>query len=381
MKLIHLSDLHLGKRLNEFSLVEDQEYILDQILLIIDRVMPDAVILAGDLYDKATPSGEAVMMLDRFLCALAARDLQVLAISGNHDSAERLSFGSSLMSARGVHLSPVYNGELQPLILQDEYGPVCFYLLPFLKASTVRQAFPEEDIPNAARAVEVAINKMSLPPETRKVLISHQFVTGAKTAGSEEILVGGEENVPAWLFAPFDYVALGHLHRAQEIKGRPGQIIRYCGAPLPYSFSEAGDEKSLSLVELGQKGDVRLQLYPLKPLRALRVLKGAYWELTLKSHYDRLNPEDYYAITLTDEEDVPEAFGRLRTIYPNLMKLDYDNARTRGGEALLQDEARPLKSPIELFSAFFEMQNKRPLSPGQREILLPLIQSVWEDPT
>ena len=217
MKLIHLSDLHLGKRVNEFSMIDDQKYILDEILKIIDGEHPDGVILAGDIYDKPVPSAEAVQLFDRFLCDLAERKLQVLAISGNHDSAERMAFGAKLMDASGIHMSPVYSGMTEPVILNDEHGPVYFWMLPFLKPAHVRRFYPDAEIESYTDAMKVAVDAMNADFSKRNVLITHQFVTGAGRSESEELSVGGSDNVDGTVFEGFDYVALGHIHRPQNM--------------------------------------------------------------------------------------------------------------------------------------------------------------------
>ena len=266
MKLMHLSDLHLGKRLNEFSLMEDQEYILNQILNIAQEQQPDGVLIAGDVYDKAIPSAEAVSLFDDFLYRLSQRRLPVFVISGNHDSAERIAFGSRLLDASGVHLSPVYSGQVAPITLWDEFGPVHFWLLPFLKPIHVRRFYPEEPTDTYSQAMSAAVSHLALNPEERNVLITHQFVTGASRSDSEELSVGGADHVDADIFQDFDYVALGHLHRPQNCGSAH---IRYCGTPLKYSFSEAKDEKSVTIAELREKGSLTVSTIPLKPLREL----------------------------------------------------------------------------------------------------------------
>ena len=234
MKLIHLSDLHLGKRVNEFSMLEDQQYILTEILHIIDEEQPDGVLIAGDVYDKTVPSAEAVALLDDFLVRLAKRDLQIFLISGNHDSPERMAFGGRLMEGSGVHLAPVYDGRVRPIPMTDAYGTVNFYLLPFVKPAHVRRCFPEREITTYTDALAAAIEAMGVDTNGRNVLLTHQFVTGAARCDSEELSVGGTDNVDVSVFDPFDYVALGHIHGPQRV-GR--DTVRYCGTPLKYSFS------------------------------------------------------------------------------------------------------------------------------------------------
>lgn len=376
MKLIHLSDLHLGKRVNEFSMLEDQAFILQEILRIIDEEQPQAVVLAGDIYDKSVPSGEAVQLFDGFLWELSSRKLQVFVISGNHDSPERLSFGGRLMEGSGIHLAPVYSGKVEPVVLEDAYGPVNVYLLPFLKPAHVRRYFPEEEIGTYTEALGKAVEALEIHKEQRNVLVTHQFVTGASRSDSEEISVGGSDNVDASVFDDFDYVALGHIHGPQNI-GSPR--IRYCGTPLKYSFSEVGQQKSVTVAELKEKGTLEVTARPLTPLRDLREIRGSYLEVTAKSFYEGRNREDYLHITLTDEEDVPDGAAKLRVIYPNLMRLDYDNARTRSRNLPEGAEEPAAKPPLELFEEFYERQNNQPMTEEQIRFSRELMETIWED--
>lgn len=375
MKLIHLSDLHIGKRVNEVSMLEDQEYILNQILEAIDLERPDAVLISGDVYDRSVPSAEAVTLFDAFLCSLAERKQQVFIISGNHDSAERLAFGGRLMEDKGIHLSPVYDGNITPIVLNDEYGTVHFWLLPFLKPAHVKRFYPDEGIESYTDACRVAVEKLGIDPVQRNVILVHQFVTGSATCDSEEISVGGTDNVDAAVFEAFDYVALGHIHGPQNIGS---ERIRYCGTPLKYSFSEAGHHKSITVVELGEKGSFDLRTIPLTPLRDMREIRGSYEEVTAKSFYENTAVEDYLHITLTNEEDVPEAVARLRVIYPNLMKLSYDNARTRSNAVIDGAVDVQKKSPLQLFGELYEQLNGQPMSDIQHDFMQELIESIWE---
>ena len=376
VKFVHLSDLHLGKRVNGFSMMEDQNYILKEILNIIDEERPDGVIVAGDVYDKAVPAAEAVCLFDDFLYELSNRQLSVFVISGNHDSPERIAFGSRLLDKSGIYLSPVYDGTAAPVVLWDAFGSVNVYLLPFLKPSHVRRYFEDESIESYTDALRTAIHAMKLDPKSRNILVTHQFVTGASRCESEEISVGGLDNVDASVFEPFDYVALGHIHGPQCI-GR--ETVRYCGTPLKYSFSEAGQEKSVTVAELGKKGEVSVRTVPLVPKRELFKLRGTYLDLTARSYYSDLDREAYYQITLTDEEDIPEAVGRLRVIYPNLMKLDYDNRRTRTAGQPFSSEAPEEKTPMEILEELYEKQNGGPMSSRQRVLAGELIEKIWED--
>lgn len=375
MKLIHLSDLHIGKRVNEFSLLEDQRYILEQILTVIDREQADGVLLAGDIYDKPVPPAEAVQVFDDFLTRLARRKVPTFAVSGNHDSAERVAFGARLMSGTGVYLSPVYDGRVTGISLEDEYGEVVVWLLPFVKPATVRHVFEEEEAGSYQDAVRIAVEHIGTDPDKRNVLVAHQFVTGAFRCESEEILVGGLDHVDVSVFDRFDYVALGHIHSPQSV-GR--ETVRYCGTPLKYSFSEAEQEKSVTVVELGHKGQVGIRTVPLRPLRDMRRIRGTYLELTALSFYQDTNTEDYIQAILTDEEDVPDGLKKLRVIYPNLMRLEYDNQRTRDSREISGACETEQKSELELFEEFYELQNNQPFSERQREFVTQLIQKIQE---
>jgi len=375
MKLIHLSDLHIGKRVNEFSMLEDQAYILEQILEVIDEEGPDGVMIAGDVYDKAVPSAEAVQLFDHFLVSLSGRQRKVFIISGNHDSPERLAFGSRIMSAGGIYLSPVYQGRLEPISLADDHGLVHIYLLPFVKPAHVQRYFPEESCDSYTAALQLALGQAPLNPKERNVLITHQFVTGATICDSEERAVGGSDQVDGSIFAAFDYVALGHLHGPQRV-GR--DTMRYCGTPLKYSLSELTHEKSITVVELGPKGAVTLRTVPLRPKRDLIALRGSFKELTAQALSQQHTREDYVHVTLTDEEDVFDAVGKLRGIYPNLMSLGYDNQRSRASAQLSDLMEIEAKSPLALFREFYEKQNNAQLSEEQEAYLLGLMEEIWE---
>ena len=341
MKLIHLSDLHLGKRVYDFNLLEDQAYILKEILKVIDTEEPDGVIIAGDIYDKSVPSTEAVELLDEFLVQLSRRDLQVFLISGNHDSPERLAFASRLIASAGIHMSPVYHGVIEPIVLTDAYGPLNVYLLPFVKPARVRRFFPDRKIESYQDALCAAIEALPIDWSGRNVLVTHQFVTGAVRSDSER--------------------------------------IRYCGTPLKYSFSEAEHVKSVTVTEIGEKGSLSVRTVPLHPMRDLREIEGTYEELTYRPNYEGTNTEDYLHITLTDEEDIPDAIGKLRLIYPNLMSLDYNNSRTRSAGVLSDPAEADRKSPLVLFEEFYKEQNGRSMSDEQKDFAREIMEHIWEE--
>ena len=377
MKFIHLSDLHIGKRVNGFSMLEDQKYILDQILMIAEDEMPDGVLIAGDSYDKPVPPAEAVQVFDAFLTGLADRNLPVFVISGNHDSPERLAFGGQLMKDRRVYMAPVYDGHLEPVQLEDRYGSLRVYMLPFIKPAVVRRCCPEEGIETFEDAVRWALEHMAehkKGEDGRNILITHQFVTGASCCDSEELSIGGLDQVSAELFDSFDYVAMGHIHGPQKV-GR--DTLRYSGTPLKYSFSEVNHRKSVTVVELLEKGNVTVNTRPLRPLHDMRELRGSYVELTSRDFYQGTAVDDYLHITLTDEEDILDAIGKLRSIYPNVMKLDYDNKRTREGR-VVEAAANADKPPIVLMEELYQLQNNQPMTEQQADFAVKLMEEIWE---
>lgn len=376
MKIMHLSDLHIGKKVNEYSMLQDQIYILKEILRIIDNEKVETVIIAGDVYDRSLPPNEALELFDEFLYQLSSRNVNVFVISGNHDSPERISYGGRMMTENKIFLSPVYDGNVKPISLNDDYGEVNFYLLPFIRPADIRRYFPDENIENYTDAVKVAIDNMNVDFSERNILITHQFVTGAELSESEDIIVGGTDNVSGEVFDGFDYVALGHIHREQTVDK---DNIRYCGTPLKYSFSEAKHIKSVTILDFKDKENIKYSKIPLTPLRDMREIRGTYDELTLKSNYENTNVDDYLHITLTDEEDIPDAIGKLRSIYPNIMKLDYDNLRTRGSGIVDAIENIESKSPFELFADLFKQQNNQDMSEEQEEIMRNLIDKIWEE--
>lgn len=374
MKFLHISDLHIGKKVNGFSMIDEQEYILKKIINIAVEQCSEVVLIAGDVYDKSVASEEAVQLFDKFLCCLSKHNLKVFVISGNHDSDVRMAFGSELMNKSDVYMSPVYSGNVSPVTLTDEYGEINVYMLPFIKPSNVRRFFEDKQINTYTDAIRTAIYQMNIDKSKRNIIVTHQFVTGAITSDSEEISVGGSDNVDVSVFDDFDYVALGHIHRPQKIKR---DTVRYCGTPLKYSFSEAKDKKSVTIVEIKEKGNVKITTIPLIPKHDMREIKGTYNEVTLKSNYQDTNVEDYIHITLTDEEDIPDATGKLRLIYPNLMKIDYDNIRTRNNNIINNSNSKE-RTPFELFSELFEKQNNQPMNDTQSEYIKSAIKDIWE---
>ncbi len=374
MKLIHLSDLHIGKKVNEYSMLEDQQDIFIKIINIIDEQEVEGVLIAGDVYDKSMPSNEAVELFDDFLVRLAQRKLKVFVISGNHDSAQRIAFGAKLMHESGIYMSPVYRGKVEPITLNDAYGELNIYMLPFIKPSSVRNYF-EEEITSYTQAVKLTIDQMNIDTQKRNILITHQFVTGAMTSDSEEMSVGGSDNVDASVFEGFDYVALGHIHRPQKCGS---EYIRYSGTPLKYSFSEANHQKSVTILEVKAKGNIELSFIPLIPKHDLVEIKGTFEELTNKAFYENTTyQDDYMHITLTNEDEILDALNKLRVIYKNIMKLDYDNSRTRHYEQIHGAQIMKNKTPLEYFNELYELQNGLEMNEEQKAMMNEFIEDIW----
>ena len=376
MKLFHLSDLHLGKRVNGFSMIDDQKYILGQIMDRVDEEKPDGVIIAGDVYDKAIPPVEAVSLFDDFLYQLSVRKLSVFLISGNHDSAERLAFGGRLMEASNIYVSPAFTGIVEPIELKDKKTTLHIYLLPFVKPALVRHFFGIEEPLTYTEAIRVCIEKMKLDRAAVNILVAHQFVTGAVRSDSGEVSVGGMDNVDAEVFEPFDYVALGHLHGPQKVEK---EHIRYCGSPLKYSFSERTQVKSLTVLEIESKDSIVLRTIPLIAKHDMRQIRGTYEEITRRDFIAERFKEDYIEAVLTDEEDVPDAARKLSIFYPNLMKISYDNTRTRSDREIVVTDGEKPKSEIDLLDDLYTIQNGQPMSSEQRAFALRLFERIQEE--
>ena len=369
MKLLHLSDLHLGRRWNEYSLLDDQRHMLRQILSLIDAEQPRAVLIAGDVFDKSMPSAEAVALFDEFLVQLSNRKQETFIISGNHDSPERIAYGGRLMSSCGIHLSPVYEGAVAPITLDGKFD---FYLLPFVRPATVRAKHPDARIESYNDAVRTAVQAMPVNPDHRRILIAHQYITGAKPSESEESFVGDMGNIDKDVFDGFDYVALGHIHRPQWITPR----IRYCGTPLMYSTEEIGQPRTATLVDLEENGSIAHREVEIVPLRGVRTVTGKFAEITAQVYYSNI-PDDYIHVTLTDEEDVPNAFAKLHAIFKHFLELKYDNRRTR--EERVIGNADISKTPMAMFEELFERQNNQSLNDAQRKIIASLMEKLTEE--
>lgn len=376
MRFLHLADLHIGKRVNGFSMIEDQKFVFEQVYNVIESENIDGVIMAGDIYDKPVPSAEAVKLFDEMLTRLVSINLPIFVISGNHDSAERIGFGSDILSAAKVYMSRVYNGNLQKIELEDDYGKINVYLLPFIKPATVKNIYKEAEIKDYDDALEYVLSQEKIDETKRNVIVSHQFVTGAMRSESEEVSVGGLDNVSVENYEAFDYVALGHIHRAQQM-GR--ESARYAGTLLKYSFSEEKHNKSMTIVDLKEKGNIEIKEIPVKPLHDLKTIKGKFSKITSEEFYKELKKEDYYRAVLTDEDDILNAIGKLKSIYPNLMSMEYDNTRTRSYSVVDNVETGEAKSPLDYFEEFFEKQNGRKMSEKQRDYLLEILGEAREE--
>ena len=361
MKCLHLSDLHLGKRLIEVSLLEDQQYILDQIVTIAEEKRPKAVLIAGDVYDRSNPAAEAMTLFGQFVRKLTGLGCKVLVISGNHDSPERVAYFGELLRESGVYLSPVYDGHIEPVPLEDEYGEVRFYLVPYAHPEVMRGLFPEETVADANDAARLVLGGLSLDTSCRNVILSHQLILGSSFDEREQRAVGTLDNVDPRLYDAFDYVALGHIHKSQSV-GREDGTMRYCGTPMKYSKKEVGTDKTVTLVELGEKGHVTWEEIPLRPKREMRLERGNFDTLIAKGP-DAGCEDDYFFITLTDEEDIPNAAARLRNRFGKVLAVDFDNARTRAGENIeLGSVDAEEKTPRELIEALYKIMRNRDMS-------------------
>jgi len=382
MRFLHIADLHIGKIVNGFSLLEDQRFALENVLQLAASHEADALLLAGDLYDKTAPSAEAVALLDWFLTQTAEADLPCFAIPGNHDSAERVGYAARLLQRQGVYVPSAFTGKVEHFALEDEHGPVNVWLLPFLKPVHVRAAFPEhadeigQDYTAALRCV---LEACEIDSAQRNILLAHQFVTwgGVEPERTDsELSLGGLDNVDASVFDAFDYAALGHVHRPQRI-GR--DEVRYAGSLLKYSFSEIRYPKSAVLINMGPKGQVDIELLPLPALRDMREIKGPLSELLSEEVASAGNPLDYLHVVLTDEEPIIDAISRIRAVYPNVMALDYENRRTQAASSLDSPEENDADlTPFELFARFFEQQNGIVMSASQEERVRAVLESSLE---
>ena len=384
MKFMHISDLHLGRQLHRFPLQEEQTEILERIRQAVAAEKPDAVLIAGDVYDRSIPPVYATQALDIFLSGLLATGTAVCMISGNHDSAERVGFLSGALAASGLHVSPAYHGEITKVTLCDDTGPVDVWLMPYIRPAAVRPFFPEEEITCTNDAVACVLAHMPIDPARRNVLVAHQFVAGANLIGSEDacalggtdVAVGGSDLVDASLFSAFDYVALGHLHHAQNVSS---ERIRYCGTPLKYSFSELRSEKSITVIELDGDRGIRQRLIPLPEPRRLQEFRGAFDDVTSPEALAAADRDAYTHVILTDDHPISEVVARLRQCFPNLTHLDWDNTRTRHMEDFSAVTDARQHTPFALFCEFFERTNGAAMTSEQSRYMEDMIRSIWEE--
>lgn len=372
MKFLHISDLHIGKKLRETDFTEDQVHILNEIIGIADDTRPDGIFIAGDIYDRSVPAANGVNLFDDFLTKLEMRGIKVFIISGNHDSPERLNFGKEIMGKNGIYIAGTFRGKMDRITLEDEHGKINIYLLPYVKPSIVSYYIKDREADTYEKAVKAVIDAAGPDRAQRNILVAHQFVTnqGAEPekSDSELLSVGGLDNIDVSVFDPFDYVALGHIHGPQKI-GR--ETVRYCGTPLKYSFSECNHKKSVTCVEIGEKGQIKVTAIPLHPVRDMRIIKDNLNSLLTDEKYTGKNCDDYIQAVLTDEEDIYDPIGKLRTVYPNILILERENAKTRLNEASRTSASGDVaeRSPMDLFEEFYKNQNNVELNERQRKIM------------
>ena len=377
MKFFHISDLHIGKKLREVDISKDQEHILNEIIKLADKERPDAFLIAGDIYDRSVPSANAINLFDDFITELESRNIKVFIISGNHDSPERIQFANKILEKSGVYIAGTFDGKLKSLVLEDKYGPINIYMLPFIKPSIVSNFFEDEIVDSYEKAASLVISKEDIDPNQRNVLLAHQFVTNngqePEQSESESIRVGGLDNIDVSIFDKFDYVALGHIHRPQKV-GR--DTVRYCGTPLKYSFSEHNHKKSVTMLDFNEKNDITINKLPLYPLKDMRIIKDTLNNLLNSEEYTKYSDDYIYAI-VTDEEELFDPIGQLRNIYKKILLLEIENTRSQYIENdLIFSTQIKEKDPFLLFQEFYFSQNNVDISPSQEKILLEILNDL-----
>ncbi|MDO4778073.1 MAG: exonuclease SbcCD subunit D [Tissierellia bacterium] len=373
MKFIHLADLHIGKRVNNFSMLEDQKYALKNIVNLAKKEEADAILIAGDVFDTTVPSGDSIMTFDSFITELNQLGIKILIISGNHDSSERLSFASSMLEKSNIFISKPYSGNIERIILEDEYGNINFYLFPYVKPVQVKRYFKDCNIENFNEAAKVILDNIFIDDSQRNIILSHQFVLGASRSESEEIYAGGLEAVSADLYEKFDYIAMGHIHKKQYFLGGK---LRYSGSLLKYSASEVGYDKKITIVEIGKKGEMEVTEHEIDYLRDMRVLMGNFEDVEKFAKNDD-SRQDYMHITLYDEDEVLDGISILREHYPNIMSLKYENSKTKYSDSDIINRNVELKNPLEIFEEFYLIRNGIELSESKKEIISNIIGEVW----
>ena len=381
MKIMHLADLHLGKVILEQSMIEDQRYILNQVIDVVKTNKIDAVLVAGDVYDKAIPNVEAVRLFSSFLARLYECGIKVFVITGNHDSKDRLSFGSELFIDNGVYIEGIFDGTLKKITLKDEYGELSIYMLPFVKPADVRKYYPNSEINSYHEAVKCIIDNTNIDTSKRNIIMVHQFVTASgveiERSDSESVSLGGIDNIDVSIFDKFDYVAMGHVHGPQKLIR---DTVRYAGSPLKYSFSEVRHKKSMPIITIKDKGDIEVELVPLVPVRDMRVIKGKLESLLDKDVVSMGNTEDYISAIITDEDYIMDAIGKLRKAYKNILRLEYQNKRSSISainKELNYNDIEVL-SEIDLFKEFYKKQNNVDMDDVRISIVEEIINSNLE---
>lgn len=376
MKIAHISDLHLGKNLHNFSLIEDQKYILDKIIDTLVKEKIQALIIAGDVYDKSIASVEAINLFESFLLSLVQKKISVLIVSGNHDSFERLTFGKKFMESCDIYFSKSTDKLIDKIQLKDEFGNINFYLLPFIKPADVRHTFSVEEIHSYEDAVKYVIDESKINKQERNILVAHQNVLNAQHCDSEDISIGGVDAISSSLFSDFDYVALGHIHKPQFIG--QDKKIRFCGTPLKYSVSELEHEKSITIIDFKQKNDITFEYIPLQPKRDIRRIKGTFEQIIENSKNDSYNKQDFIDIILTNENEVEDAIYKLRTVYPNVLQITYDNSKTNNVNTIENIQKISSLDPNKIFSEFYENRNGLPMDEEQSKYIKDLILNIWK---
>ncbi|MDR0751435.1 MAG: exonuclease SbcCD subunit D [Christensenellaceae bacterium] len=372
MKFFHISDLHLGKNLNGFSMIDVQNEILNKIVAMAVEYKPDCLIIAGDVYDKTIPTIEGIQLLDKFLNNLCELKIKVFIITGNHDSVERVGFASDLLKSSNIYIAKSYQGEITPICLHDEFGELKVWMLPYIKPANVRRYFDYE-ISTCSDAVSAVFSKLQIKLSDRNIFIGHQYLTGASRCEIDSIIDENKEFIDPKLFNIFDYVALGDNHQAQFI-GR--ETIRYSGSPLKYSFLEVNNKKSLTLMEIKSKRCVSIKTLPLVPSCDLREIKGYYKDIMKLDNYKETNTNDYVRIILKDENDISDAISKIRTVYPNIMRLEYSNRKS--SRIQNTDEAKPIikRTPTQHFEDLFESQIGHSMSDEQLQYVKNLFNEI-----
>lgn len=373
MKVLHTADWHIGKNVNNMSMEEEQRYILDEIYKILVEESIDLLVIAGDIFDRSVPPASAVVLLDEFLTRVSQQGIKTCIISGNHDSPQRIEFASRILEKEGIFMEGTHQEKVRKIVLDDEYGPLNIYLLPFIRPSM----FTSD---NGSRTYDEIFHQrlelIDLNQEERNLLVAHQFVVGATTCESEELAVGGIDMVSSLGLEAFDYVALGHLHSPQMVQK---DYIRYSGTPLPYSFSEEKNENSVTILHFKEKGHLDIRLRKLSLKRRFQTIKGKYQELVSPSYYQNLQKDNYFRVILEDEDYILEVMEKLRSIYPNIMAVSYDNQRSRQNQEIKIDDKIKEKTPIEIFEQFYYLQNNQNLDDHQKRYLQRLVETIWEE--